>query len=131
LQRLKNHHCRHQKRLAEVLFASAFRRSTCSLRGLGQAAGGFLAKPDPALLGYGDPAGECFARADRHLSASLAGLSCTAEQIVITSGAQQAISLCAQLLLQPGDGVAVENPGYRAAGHASPWRGPGQRRAGG
>jgi GntR family transcriptional regulator/MocR family aminotransferase len=37
---------------------------------------------------------------------------------VITSGAQQAISLCAQLLLQPGDGVAVENPGYRAAGHA-------------
>ncbi|MFP3525400.1 PLP-dependent aminotransferase family protein, partial [Pantoea sp. SIMBA_072] len=40
-----------------------------------------------------------------------------AEQIVITSGAQQAISLCAQLLLQPGDGVAVENPGYRAAGH--------------
>jgi GntR family transcriptional regulator/MocR family aminotransferase len=45
------------------------------------------------------------------------GLTCTAEQIVITSGAQQAISLCAQLLLQPGEGVAVENPGYRAAGH--------------
>lgn len=36
---------------------------------------------------------------------------------MITSGAQQAISLCAQLLLQPGDAVAVENPGYRAAGH--------------
>jgi GntR family transcriptional regulator/MocR family aminotransferase len=37
---------------------------------------------------------------------------------VITSGAQQAISLCAQLLVEPGDGVAIENPGYRAAGHA-------------
>lgn len=46
------------------------------------------------------------------------GMQCSAEQIVITSGAQQAISLCAQLLVEPGDGVAVENPGYRAAGHA-------------
>jgi GntR family transcriptional regulator/MocR family aminotransferase len=46
------------------------------------------------------------------------GLHCTAEQIVITSGAQQGISLCAQLLVDPGDIVAVENPGYRAAGHA-------------
>jgi len=46
------------------------------------------------------------------------GMQCTAEQIVITSGAQQAISLCAQLLVSPGDGVAIENPGYRAAGHA-------------
>jgi GntR family transcriptional regulator/MocR family aminotransferase len=45
-------------------------------------------------------------------------MQCTAEQIVITSGAQQAISLCAQLLVERGDGVAVENPGYRAAGHA-------------
>ncbi|MNQ86114.1 HTH-type transcriptional regulatory protein GabR [compost metagenome] len=45
-------------------------------------------------------------------------MQCSAEQIVITSGAQQGISLCAQLLVAPGDGVAVENPGYRAAGHA-------------
>jgi GntR family transcriptional regulator/MocR family aminotransferase len=37
---------------------------------------------------------------------------------VITSGAQQGISLCAQLLVEPGDGVGIENPGYRAAGHA-------------
>ena len=45
-------------------------------------------------------------------------MQCSAEQIVITSGAQQAISLCAQLLVEPGDGVGIENPGYRAAGHA-------------
>ncbi|MFJ2983791.1 MULTISPECIES: PLP-dependent aminotransferase family protein [unclassified Pseudomonas] len=79
---------------------------------------GFWRNPDRAQLGYGDPAGE---RTLRELIAAYLrrsrGLSCTAEQIVITSGAQQAISLCAQLLLQPGDGVAVENPGYRAAGH--------------
>ncbi|HAW21925.1 MAG TPA: PLP-dependent aminotransferase family protein, partial [Pseudomonas sp.] len=43
------------------------------------------------------------------------GLRCTPEQIVVTSGAQQAISLCTQLLLQPGDSVALENPCYRAA----------------
>lgn len=80
---------------------------------------GFWRKPDPALLGYGDPAGEPILREliATYLRRSR-GLSCSAEQIVITSGAQQAISLCAQLLLEPGDGVAVENPGYRAAGHA-------------
>ena len=80
---------------------------------------GFWRNPNPAQLGYGDPAGEPLLR--ELIAAYLRrsrGLSCAAEQIVITSGAQQAISLCAQLLLQPGEGVAVENPGYRAAGHA-------------
>lgn len=79
----------------------------------------FWRKPDLHLLGYGDAAGDWRLR---ELIAvylrSSRGLPCSAEQIVITSGAQQAISLCAQLLLQAGDGVAVENPGYRAAGHA-------------
>jgi len=80
---------------------------------------GFWRNPDPALLGYGDPAGDPELREliATYLRRSR-GLSCTAEQIVITSGAQQAISLCAQPLLAPGDGVAVENPGYRAAGKA-------------
>ncbi|RLU10782.1 GntR family transcriptional regulator [Pseudomonas prosekii] len=79
----------------------------------------FWRKPDLQQLCYGDPAG------DERLRGMIAaylrssrGMQCTAEQIVITSGAQQAISLCAQLLVEPGDGVAIENPGYRAAGHA-------------
>jgi len=80
---------------------------------------GFWRNPDLAQLGYGDPAGE---PALRELIATYLrrsrGLTCTAEQIVITSGSQQAISLCAQLLVRPGDRVAVENPGYRAAGNA-------------
>ncbi|QMV63595.1 PLP-dependent aminotransferase family protein [Pseudomonas berkeleyensis] len=79
----------------------------------------FWRRPSPARLGYGDPAGE---RVLRELIAaylrSSRGLSCDPQQIVITCGAQQAISLCAQLLVQPGDRVAVENPGYRAAAHA-------------
>lgn len=79
----------------------------------------FWRKPDFEHLCYGDPAGDERLRGliAAYLRSSR-GMQCTAEQIVITSGAQQAISLCAQLLVAPGDGVAVENPGYRAAGHA-------------
>ncbi|RZI77999.1 MAG: PLP-dependent aminotransferase family protein, partial [Pseudomonas sp.] len=64
---------------------------------------GFWRNPDPARLGYGDPAGEPQLR--ELIAAYLRqsrGISCTAGQIVITSGAQQAITLCAQLLVQPG-----------------------------
>jgi GntR family transcriptional regulator/MocR family aminotransferase len=81
--------------------------------------GAFWRKPDLEQLCYGHPAGDGRLRGliAAYLRSSR-GMQCSAEQIVITSGAQQAISLCAQLLLEPGDGVAVENPGYRAAGHA-------------
>ena len=80
---------------------------------------GFWRDPDPAVLGYSDPAGDPELRAliAAYLRSSR-GLSCTAEQILITTGAQEAIWLCAQLLVDPGDTVAIENPGYRAAGHA-------------
>lgn len=79
----------------------------------------FWRKPDLELLCYGNPAGDERLRGliAAYLRSSR-GMQCTAEQIVITSGAQQAISLCAQLLVTPGDSVAIENPGYRAAGHA-------------
>jgi len=79
----------------------------------------FWRKPSPARLGYGDPAGDWQLR--ELIAAYLRnsrGLHCDPAQIVVTSGAQQAISLCAQLLVTPGERVAVENPGYRAAGHA-------------
>ena len=79
----------------------------------------FWRKADPARLGYGDPAGD--ARLRELIAAYLRssrGLQCAPEQILITCGAQQAISFCAQLLIEPGDSVAVENPGYRAAMHA-------------
>ncbi|WP_263263669.1 PLP-dependent aminotransferase family protein [Pseudomonas sp. RIT-PI-S] len=79
----------------------------------------FWRSPNLAALGYQDPAGDPSLRemVAAYLRISR-GLPCDADQIVITCGAQQGISLCAQLLLQPGDLAAVENPGYRAAGHA-------------
>lgn len=79
----------------------------------------FWRKPSPARLGYGDPAGDAQLR--ELIAAYLRnsrGLHCDPAQILVTCGAQQAISLCAQLLVEPGDRVAIENPGYRAAGHA-------------
>ncbi|MDR6294568.1 MULTISPECIES: rhizopine catabolism transcriptional regulator MocR [Inquilinus] len=43
------------------------------------------------------------------------GVRCTAEQIVVTTGAQAALDLLARLLLDPGDAVWMEEPGYYGA----------------
>jgi GntR family transcriptional regulator/MocR family aminotransferase len=43
------------------------------------------------------------------------GVRCHADQIVLTSGVQQALSLLARFLLQPGDPVWMEDPGYFGA----------------
>jgi len=46
------------------------------------------------------------------------GVSCEAHQVIITNGAQQALSLIADTFLRPGDRVFCENPGYRGARYA-------------
>ncbi|MET1076921.1 MAG: PLP-dependent aminotransferase family protein [Pseudomonas sp.] len=79
----------------------------------------FWRNPPLARLGYAEAAGDPQLR--ELIAAYLRnsrGLVCDPGQIIVTSGAQQAISLCAQLLVEVGDPVAVENPGYRAAGLA-------------
>ena len=43
---------------------------------------------------------------------STRGVNCTADQVVITNGTQQALSDTIGLLLNPGDPVWVENPSY-------------------
>ncbi|MBW8758961.1 MAG: PLP-dependent aminotransferase family protein [Burkholderiales bacterium] len=70
-------------------------------------------------LEYEDPRGNMELR--RALQAHLSqarGLACSVEQLMIVSGSQQALDLCARLLVEPGGGVVVENPGYRMAHHA-------------
>jgi GntR family transcriptional regulator / MocR family aminotransferase len=37
---------------------------------------------------------------------------CTPDQVIVVNGSQQALDLCARLLLDPDDAVAVEEPGY-------------------
>ncbi len=43
------------------------------------------------------------------------GLRADAEEILVTTGSQQALGLVASVLLDPGDAVLVENPSYLAA----------------
>lgn len=43
------------------------------------------------------------------------GLSCDADDIIITSGAIQGLHLIARAVLADGDSVAIEEPGYRLA----------------
>ncbi len=42
------------------------------------------------------------------------GLDCRAEDVIVTSGTQQALNLVARLVLDPGDRVWLEEPGYPA-----------------
>ncbi|RPI23191.1 MAG: PLP-dependent aminotransferase family protein [Chloroflexota bacterium] len=63
-------------------------------------------------LEYGDPLGYAPLRSTiAHVLASQ-GLQTNPENILITAGSQQAITLAAQLLLKPGDAVIVESPTY-------------------
>lgn len=65
---------------------------------------------------YGDPMGS---RALREALASHLGtvrsVQCTADQIMIVSGSQQALALAGRALLAAGDAVWVEEPGYGGA----------------
>ena len=67
-------------------------------------------------MGYGDPAGylplrRCIAS---HLQNSR-GVNCTEDQILVVSGSQQALDLVARLLIDKGDSVWFEEPGYAGA----------------
>ncbi len=43
------------------------------------------------------------------------GIQCTPEQIIVVSGVQEGLDLAARLLLNPGEKVLVEDPGYQGA----------------
>jgi GntR family transcriptional regulator/MocR family aminotransferase len=44
-------------------------------------------------------------------------VQCGPGQVLMVSGSQQALDLCARVLVEPGDEVAVEEPGYPGARH--------------
>ncbi len=44
------------------------------------------------------------------------GVKCTADQVLILSGAQEALDRTARILLNPGESVWMEEPGYPGAG---------------
>ncbi|PQP14220.1 PLP-dependent aminotransferase family protein [Rhodococcus opacus] len=71
-------------------------------------------------LGYQGPRGHFPLRSaiSDYLYASR-GLRCDADQIVITAGSQNGLDLTFRLLVDPGDTVAVEDPGYIGARSAA------------
>jgi GntR family transcriptional regulator / MocR family aminotransferase len=65
---------------------------------------------------YGDPQGEsALRRAIADYLGAARGVRCSPEQIVLTSGTQQGLSLAARVLIDPGDTAWVEDPCYRSA----------------
>ncbi len=76
----------------------------------------FHKNPPRSILGYGDPQGFLPLReaVAAHLK-SARGVNCTAEQIIITSGAQQALDLTARIFLSEKVSVLMEDPCYLEA----------------
>ncbi|MCC7273175.1 MAG: PLP-dependent aminotransferase family protein [Alphaproteobacteria bacterium] len=67
-------------------------------------------------LRYGDPRGSPDLRAAMQGYLWRArGLRCELEQIIVVNGSQQGLDLCARLLLDDGDRVVMEDPGYNLA----------------
>jgi GntR family transcriptional regulator/MocR family aminotransferase len=63
-----------------------------------------------------DPAGDPTLRKQvAAYAARIRGVRCVPEQVVIVNGSQQALDLSVRVLLERGDAVAFENPGYHAA----------------
>lgn len=70
---------------------------------------------DYAAGGQGDP--QLRAAIAAYLARARA-VNCTPEQVIIVNGSQQALHLCAQVLVERGETVAIEEPGYLGARHA-------------
>jgi GntR family transcriptional regulator / MocR family aminotransferase len=67
------------------------------------------------LAGHGDPYGWPTLRREIARLLVARGIECDADEVAVTSGAQQALDLAARVLLDPGDTVALEQPGYFGA----------------
>lgn len=70
-------------------------------------------------FGYGDAAGYLpLRRALAEYLRQSRGVRCEPGQVIIVHGAQQALCLACQLLLNPGDVAWIEDPGYNGAREA-------------
>ncbi len=76
---------------------------------------GVMRRDGIAALDYGEPAGHMGLRTTIAHVLGSQGLQVRPENVLITAGSQQALSLVAQLLLKPGDVILVESPTYSGA----------------
>ncbi|MEP6898568.1 MAG: PLP-dependent aminotransferase family protein [Rhodanobacter sp.] len=76
-------------------------------------------RPPIGLMAYGDPMGHLpFREAIAEYLNTVRAVRCDASQILITTGSQQALQMCANVLLDVNDRVWVEEPGYPGARQA-------------
>src|SRR6266404_5757306 len=69
-----------------------------------------------AIMAYGGGLGYLpFREAIATYLGTFRGVRCDASQVLVTSGSQQALQISAQALLDPGDQVLFEEPGYPGA----------------
>jgi len=79
-------------------------------------AGRVLRRAPRSLYGQGDARGYLpLRKAIAEYVGAARGVHCDAGQVIVTSGAQQGLDLVARLLLDPGDIVWMEDPGYPGA----------------
>ena len=73
----------------------------------------FWRSPPPEMLLGGAAAGyEPLRRAIAGHLRQVRGLACEADQVIVTTGTREAIELLVRALVDPGDAVWVEEPGY-------------------
>lgn len=79
-------------------------------------AGRVLRRAPRSLYGQGDARGYLpLRKAIAEWVGAARGVRCHTEQVIVTSGAQQGLDIVARLLLDPGDAVWMEDPGYPGA----------------
>ncbi|MDC2955148.1 PLP-dependent aminotransferase family protein [Streptomyces gilvifuscus] len=83
--------------------------------GIAEAFRAVLAEDAGRALQYSTTEGEPVLRAALAGRVSARGLPTDADDVLVTTGSQQALSLLAAALLEPGDTVLVESPCYLAA----------------
>lgn len=82
-------------------------------------AGRVLRKAPRSLYGQGDACGYLpLRRAIAEYVGVARGVHCNAGQVIVTSGAQQALDLASRMLIDPGDPIWMEDPGYPGAAFA-------------
>jgi len=75
-------------------------------------------EPNQEIFSYGDKKGNLGLRSEiANYLYQARGVQCSADQIILCSGTQHAISLLSQLLDLPNEKVAMENPGYDGVRH--------------
>jgi len=90
-------------------------RASLPAEALARACGRALARHAPRFAGHPDPRGWLPLRQELARALVARGIVCESADVLITAGAQHALDLVGRVLLDPGDTVVLEQPGYFGA----------------